>query len=233
MIVEVLPGPEEVARRAAEVMAGAARQAVDRRGRFLVALSGGRTPERMLRLLAEEDLPWDRVHVFQVDERVAPPGHADRNLTGLAAALALRLPPATLHPMPVERADLSSAAARYAAELRGLCGTPPVMDLVHLGLGEDGHTASLFPGDPALSAPGEVAVTAVHNGRRRMTLTRPVLDRARRVVWLVAGAGKARALERLQHADPGIPAGRVRRDRALVLADAEAAPRPGSAGLHS
>jgi len=167
------------------------------------------------------------VHVFQVDERVAPPGHRDRNLTMLRGALLDRVPlrPAAFHPMPVERHDLALAASRYAAELQGLAGVPPVLDLVHLGLGPDGHTASLFPGDPALRAHGDVAVTGVRSGRRRMTLTRPVLDRARRIVWEVVGASKARALERLIHADPGIPAGRVRRERAIVVAD--------EAALHS
>ncbi|MFT3915185.1 MAG: 6-phosphogluconolactonase [Anaeromyxobacteraceae bacterium] len=216
--------PEGVSRRVAAVVAEAAREAVALRGRFLVAFSGGRTPERMLRRLADEDVPWARVHVFQVDERVAPPGHPDRNLSTLRWALLDRVPllPGAAHPMPVERLDLAGAARRYAEALRGLAGAPPALDLVHLGLGEDGHTASLFPGDAALAAAGEVAVTGVRNGRRRMTLTRPVLDGARRIVWEVVGAGKARPLARLLAGDPGIPAGRVRRERALVVADAAA-----------
>jgi 6-phosphogluconolactonase len=224
MKLEVLAGPEQVAARCAQVIADAARDALAVRGRFLVAVSGGRTPERMLQLLAGEELPWERVHLFQVDERVAPREHPDRNLTMLRAALAGRLPAATVHAMPVEGIDLAAGTARYAAELRGLAGTPPVLDLVHLGLGEDGHTASLFPGDAALAAAGDVAVTGIRNGRRRMTLTRPVLGRARRILWQVAGAGKARALERLLAGDPGIPAGRVRREGALVVADEAAAP---------
>lgn len=225
MRVEVVPAAEDVSRRVAAEIAGAAREAVALRGRFLVAFSGGRTPLRMLALLAAEALPWDRVHVFQVDERVAPPGHPDRNLTGLRGALLDRVPllPSAVHAMPVERTALTAAAACYAAELRALAGTPPRLDLVHLGLGEDGHTASLFPGDAALAAAGDVTVTGVRSGRRRMTLTRPVLDGARRIVWEVVGAGKARPLARLLRADPGIPAGRVRRERALVVADAAAA----------
>jgi len=225
MRVEVEPAAEDVSRRVAAVIAGAAREAIALRGRFLLAVSGGRTPLPMLALLAAEDLPWDRVHVFQVDERVAPPGHPDRNLTGLRGALLDRVPllPSAVHAMPVERWGLEAAAARYAAELRALAGTPPRLDLVHLGLGEDGHTASLFPGDAALAAEDDVTVTGVRNGRRRMTLTRPLLDGARQLVWEVVGAGKARPLSRLLRADPGIPAGRIRRERALVVADAAAA----------
>jgi len=224
----VLPDPEALARRAARVIAAEARAAVAARGRFLLAASGGRTPSRMLELLAGEDLPWAAVHLFQVDERVAPPGHPERNLTGLAASLLSRapLPAAGVHAMPVEEGDLEAAAARYAAELEALGGTPAVLDLVQLGLGADGHTASLVPGDPVLDVAGaDVAATGSYQGRRRMTLTYPALDRARLVLWVVAGAGKAEAVARLREGDRDIPAGRVRSDRALLLADAAAAAR--------
>ncbi len=226
MRLEVLPDPEAVARRAARVVAAAARDAVGARGRFLLATSGGATPWRMLRLLAEEDVPWTGVHLFQVDERVAPAGHPDRNLTHLAASLLdhALLPAAQVHAMPVEEADLASAAARYAAELHAVGGTPAVLDLVHLGLGTDGHTASLVPGDPALEVAGaDVALTGAYRGRRRMTLTYPALDRARLVLWVVTGAEKGEALARLRRGDRAIPAGRVQSDRAVVLADAAAA----------
>lgn len=224
----MLPDPEALARRAARVIAAEARAAVAARGRFLLAASGGRTPSRMLELLAGEDLPWAAVHLFQVDERVAPPGHPERNLTGLAASLLSRapLPAAGVHAMPVEEGDLEAAAARYAAELEALGGTPAVLDLVQLGLGADGHTASLVPGDPVLDVTGaDVAATGRYQGRRRMTLTYPALDRARLVLWVVAGAGKAEAVARLREGDRDIPAGRVRSDRALLLADAAAAAR--------
>ncbi len=226
MDVEVLRDPAAVAARAAARIAAEARAAVAARGRFSLAVSGGRTPWLMLRALAAEDVPWEATHLFQVDERVAPAGHGDRNLTGLLEALAgvPRLDPARVHAMPVDDADLDLAAARYAAALRGVAGAPPVLDLVHLGLGADGHTASLVPGDAALAvADAEVAVTGPYQGRRRMTLTFPAIDRARRVLWVVTGAEKAAALARLRAGDRGIPAGRVRADRATVLADVAAA----------
>jgi 6-phosphogluconolactonase len=222
----VLADAESVAARAAELIAQEAATAVAARGRFLLAVSGGRTPWMMLRALADRDLPWPRVHVLQVDERVAPAGHADRNLTQLRASLLARAPlrEDQVHAMPVALADPAEAALRYAATLRSLAGNPVVLDLVHLGLGVDGHTASLVPGDPALEeADAEVAATGVYQGRRRLTLTYPVLDRARRVLWVVTGGDKAAMLARLCAGDAAIPAGRVRQERALVLADRAAA----------
>jgi 6-phosphogluconolactonase len=224
--LEVLADAEAAARRAATVIAAEARDAVAARGRFVVAVSGGRTPWQMLRVLAGEDVPWAGVHVVQVDERVAPAGHADRNLTHLLESLLERAPlrPDQVHPMDVEAPDLEAAAKRYADALSAIAGAPPVIDLVHLGLGVDGHTASLVPRDPVLDAgDADVAVTGAYRGRRRLTLTYPIIDRARRVLWLVTGADKASMLERLQRADRTIPAGRVRQDRALVLADRDAA----------
>lgn len=221
----MLPDAAAAARAAAAEIAAAAREAVAGRGRFVVAVSGGHTPWRMLAALAGLDLPWAGVHVVQVDERVAPDGDPDRNATHLRESLrAAPLPEGHVHLMPVADGDLDAAAGRYAAVLARLAGAPPVLDLVHLGLGPDGHTASLVPGDPALAAADrDVAVTGPYQGRRRMTLTYPVLDRARRILWLVTGADKAPMLRRLLAGDPGIPAGRVRSDRALVFADADAA----------
>ena len=226
MKMEILGDADAVARRAAAIVAEEARAAVAARGRFLVAVSGGRTPWQMLRALAGEQVPWNAVHLFQVDERVAPAGDPDRNLTHIGESLLtrVRLPPGHLHAMPVEERDLASAAARYARELEEMAGAPPVLDLVHLGLGPDGHTASLVPGDPALEVEqASVAVTGAYGGHVRMTLTFPVLDGARRVLWLVTGAEKAPMLARLKAGDRSIPAGRVRRDQALVLADRAAA----------
>ena len=226
MKLEVLADADAVAARAAEFVAAEARAAVAARARFALAVSGGHTPWQMLRALADQQIPWSAVHLFQVDERVAPAGDPDRNLTHIGESLLARvsLPAGHLHAMPVEEQDLGAAAAGYARELARAAGAPPVLDLVHLGLGPDGHTASLVPGDPALAATEEtVAVTGVYQGHRRMTLTFAVLDRARCVLWLVTGADKQPMLARLRAGDRSIPAGRVRRDAALVLADAAAA----------
>ena len=232
MKVEVLADDQAVARRAAAVIAADARQAAAARGRFVMAVSGGHTPWAMLRALAGEDVPWKAVHVMQVDERVAPAGDPDRNLTHLKESLLSHapLPPDQIHAMPVESADLVAAAAAYARTLEQVAGSPPVLDLAHLGMGPDGHTASLVPGDPVLSVTDrDVALTAPYMGRRRMTLTYPVLDRARRILWLVTGSDKAAMFPKLTAGDPSIPAGRIRSDNALVLADPAAAGRgPGA-----
>ena len=224
MKIEVLADAGAAAEAAAALAASEAHAAVAARGRFTFAVSGGSTPWRMLRALAEREVPWTAVHVVQVDERVAPDGDPERNLTHLRESLRAPLPHDQLHAMPVEAPDLEDAAARYAETLREIAGAPPVLDLVHLGLGPDGHTASLVPGDPVLDVQdADVALAGPYQGRRRMTLTVPILDRARRVLWLVTGAEKAEMLVRLLDGDRSIPAGRVRRDRALVLADRRAA----------
>jgi 6-phosphogluconolactonase len=182
----------------------------------------------MLRALAEQDVPWEKVHVFQVDERVAPEGHADRNLTHLRASLLEHapLPAQQIYAMPVEMSDLQAAAAKYAAELEKIAGAPPVLDLVHLGLGPDGHTASLVPRDPVLDVTDrDVAVTGVYQGRNRLTLTYPVINRAHLILWLVTGSEKVPMYKRLLTADQSIPAGRVLQNNAVLLADSAAAER--------
>ena len=226
MKIEIFADADSVAREAAAFIAGEARAAVAERGRFVMAVSGGHTPWVMLQALAEQDVPWRNVHLAEVDERVAPPGDPDRNLTHLHESLLQHapLPPKQIYAMPVESGDLEAAAKEYAATLAKIAGTPPILDLVHLGLGPDGHTASLVPGDPVLQIDdANVAVTGVYQGRRRMTLTYPVLNRSRRVLWLITGAEKVEMLGRLRSADPTIPAGRVNQERALVLADRAAA----------
>ena len=212
--VEAVVDAEAAARRAADLIARAGREAVAARGKFAVALSGGRTPWRMLELLASSDLDWGRARAYQVDERVAPPGSDARNLTHLVLALPLELQ-ASLRPMPVDADDLTAAADRYAADL------PAPLDVVHLGLGPDGHTASLVPGDPVLEvADRPVGLTAgEYQGHRRMTLTYPAINAARRILFLVTGADKREALARLLAGDRGIPAGRVERQRTLIVAD--------------
>ncbi len=224
METRILADAEAVAQEAVKVIAAEARAAVAARGRFIVAVSGGRTPWRMLRLVAGEDLPWTGVHVVQVDERVAPAGDPDRNLTHLRESLGTApLTQDHLHAMPVEQADLEAGARGYARTLEQIGGTPPVIDLLHLGLGPDGHTASLVPDDSVLNVVDkDVAITGVYMKRRRMTLTYPMLNRSRRILWLVTGADKAAMLPRLRAADASIPAGRVSQDQALVLADRSA-----------
>lgn len=226
MNAEILADAKAVAQKAAEIIAKDARDAVVATGKFAIAVSGGYTPWIMLRALAGEKVPWEQVHLFQVDERVAPAGHADRNLTHLRDSLLSRvpMPPSQVYAMPVEAADLEAAAKSYAATLQEIAGSPPVLDLVHLGLGPDGHTASLVPGDSVLNVTdADVALTGPYMGRRRMTLTYPVLNRARRVLWVVTGPDKAVMLPRLRAGDRSIPAGRVAQDYALLLADRAAA----------
>jgi 6-phosphogluconolactonase len=226
MNIEVYSDPDAVAIEAAKLIARAAQEAVSCRGKFVMAVSGGKTPWIMLRALAGEDVPWKGVHVVQVDERVAPEGDPDRNLTHLRESLLQHAPlrPEHIHAMPVEAADLEAACRQYALILKGLAGSQPVLDLVHLGLGPDGHTASLVPADPVLDVKNaDVAVTGIYQNRRRMTLTYPIINRSRRVLWLVTGGEKAETLVRLQAGDPSIPAGRISRDHAVVLADRAAA----------
>jgi 6-phosphogluconolactonase len=224
MRVEVFADAESVAQQAAALIAAEARAAVAARGRFVIAVSGGHTPWVMLRALSGEVVPWQNVYMAQVDERVAPTGDPDRNLTHLRESLQASLRPEQILAMPVESSDLEAAAARYAATLREMAGSPSVLDLVHLGLGPDGHTASLVPGDPVLDVTAtDVALTGIYQGRRRMTLTYPIINRSRRVLWLVTGSEKVEMLGRLRQGDTSIPAGRVRQDQAVVFADKAAA----------
>jgi 6-phosphogluconolactonase len=226
MKIQVLPDSDAVAKTAAKVIAMEAVAAASQRGRFIMAISGGRTPWQMLRALADEPVPWKDVHVVQVDERVAPAGDPDRNLTHLRESLLQHapLPPEQIHAMPVEEDDLEAGAASYAHLLQQIAGSPPVLDLVHLGLGPDGHTASLVPGDPVLDVTDrDVALTGIYQQRKRVTLTYPILNRSRRILWLVTGPDKAQMFARLQRGDASIPAGRVRQEQALVLADSAAA----------
>ena len=226
MRIEVHSDADAAATAGAKFIAAQAREAVAARGRFVMAVSGGRVPWQMFRILANETMPWKDVHIVQVDERVAPAGDQDRNLTHLQQSLLSRvpLPSDQFHAMPMEENDLEAAAASYASLLRQISGSPPVLDLVHLGLGPDGHTASLVPGDPVLEVTDrDVAMTGVYQKRRRMTLTYPVLNHARCILWLVTGSEKAEILQRLVSGDASIPAGRIQRDPAVVLADRAAA----------
>jgi len=228
MQIEVYSDADAVALAAAKLIAKEARNAVAIRGKFVMAVSGGKTPWAMLRDLTKEEVPWKDVHVFQVDERVAPEGDPDRNLTHLRESLLEHAPvrPEQIHAIPVEATNLDAACTRYALTLDEIAGSPPVLDLVHLGLGPDGHTASLVPEDPVLNVKdADVALTGIYQGRRRITLTYPIINRSRRVLWLTTGAEKAGMLVRLQAGDVSIPAGRISKDHAVILADRAAAGR--------
>jgi 6-phosphogluconolactonase len=218
--LEVLADADAVAARGAELVAQRAREVAAEQGSFSIAVSGGRTPWVMFGQLEEHELPWQATQLFQVDERVAPPGSPDRNLTHLIAALSIGAQ-GSLRPMPVDDDDLEAAAASYAEQL------PESLDLVHLGLGPDGHTASLVPGDPVLEVTDRrVALTGgEYQGTRRMTLTYPAIEAAREIIWIVTGAEKREPLAKLLAGDESIPAGRVRpSDGSLVLADEAASP---------
>ncbi len=211
--LEALPDPAAAARRGAELIAAAAREAVGERGGCAIAVSGGTTPLPMFAALADQDVPWDELGIWQVDERIAPRGHEDRNLTHLLASLPRR---ARVHEMPVDGDDdgLDARATTYAS------GLPARFDLVHLGLGDDGHTASLVPGDPVLNVHDrDVAITGMYQGRRRMTLTLPALDEARSVLFLVTGEEKAEPLRKLLARDQTIPAALVQAADQLAIVD--------------
>ncbi len=208
---EIVDDAAHLARRAAEFVAQRAAAAVAHHGNFTFAVSGGHTPWAMFAELANESMPWDRVTVYQVDERIAPDGDPDRNLTHLLAALP---PGVAVEAMPVTDPDVARAVTRYAATI------PSVFNLVHLGLGPDGHTASLVPGDPVLDlTTADVGVTKPYMGHQRMTLTYPALDRASEIVWLISGADKVDPLQRLYARDESIPAARVSTARQMVFAD--------------
>jgi 6-phosphogluconolactonase len=208
---------EEAAHRAADLIVAAGLEALAERDRFSLALSGGKDPWRMVELVSEAGLDWERTTIFQVDERIAPAGDDDRNLTHMVEALPIDLQ-TRIRPMPVTDDDLESAAARYSEEL------PDALDAVHLGLGPDGHTASLVPNDRVLEVTDrKVALTGgEYQDRRRMTVTYPTLAAARNIIWLITGAEKQEPLKRLQAQDPSIPAGRVDPAHATIVADAAA-----------
>ena len=209
------PNDQDLAIAAGEYVLACARHAVKASGRFSIALSGGKTPAAMFAVLASSALPWDRTTIYQVDERVVAPNDPARNLSLLLDAFAMV--PADIRAMPVDDEDLDDAADRYGAEL------PEFFDLVHLGLGPDGHTASLPPGDPVLQVEDRpVALTQPYLGHRRMTLTYPTLDHAHHVLWLVSGADKRHALDLLLRSDPSIPAGRVQARSSLVMSSVAA-----------
>ncbi len=226
--MEVSNTIDETNAKAADWLAMAILESVDARGCCGMAVSGGHSPWPMFSMLAKrEDVPWTKIRLFQVDERIAPEGSDDRNLTHLRARLLSERPElsAGTMPMPVDDADLEAACDRYADLLAQSCGEPPVLDIVHLGLGPDGHTASLVPGDSVLEVTDrDVALTGgLYQERRRMTLTYPCINRSHRIMWQVVGHDKASALDKMLSGSEEVPGGRISTSQAIVFADSEAA----------
>ncbi|MEN9643398.1 MAG: hypothetical protein RL238_67 [Actinomycetota bacterium] len=215
MDLRVAADARGAAEEAAAWTAGQLRNAVQRRGRASLAVSGGSTPAAMFAALAETDVPWRKVTVFQVDERVAPDGDPARN----AALLALFPAAATVVPMDVTATDLHEAARRYAAQL------PDQVDVVHLGLGDDGHTASWPPGDPVVRSAARVDLSGPYRGHVRMTLTPKAVNAARHRLVLAAGPDKAVPLESWLLDAKDLPVGVVRSSGTVVVVDAAAAAR--------
>lgn len=222
MKTEIFPLAEQVAARAAAYLEQVIREALTQQKSFSLAISGGRTPWEMLKILSKVDLPWQRINLFQVDERVAPDGHPERNLTQLFQAIA-GTPMVTqlrIFPMPVTAEDLDAAAKEYAEVLNKVTDGKG-LDLIHLGLGSDGHTASLVPGDEVLAIQNRLVACTQNNyqGRIRMTLTYPLLNAANQILWVVTGSEKKEMVQRLLKQDPRIPAGSIRQENALLLVD--------------
>jgi 6-phosphogluconolactonase len=211
MKVHALPDAEAACREAANFIVARGRQAISAKGRFVLALSGGTSPLPMFAALSAENLQWECVHLFQVDERLVPADSPERNFAGIREHLLAKanIPSGQIYPMPVDLVDPATAAATYAATLRYVLGDAGVLDLVHLGLGADGHTASLLPDDPALEERSDVIVSRHYQGYRRLSLSLHIISAARERLWLVTGKGKERALEALLNGDPTLPAGRV------------------------
>ena len=214
MVTKPVADAEAAAQEAARVIEMTAQAAIAERGKFDFAVSGGHTPWRMLEILSEGSLQWSKTSLFQVDERIAPTGSTERNLTHLVLSLPLMCQ-AAIRPMPVGAKDLETAAQSYEYSL------PERFDLIHLGMGPDGHTASLVPGDPVLEVTDrKVALTdGDYQGTRRMTLTYPVLNEARKVLFLITGDGKEEAFAKLQDGDESIPAGRVTNPNVFTITD--------------
>ena len=222
---EIFSSADQVAFEAAKYLEQRIKETLHVEKKFSMAISGGRTPWEMLKVLSQAELPWTRVNFFQVDERVAPDGHADRNLTQLYQSIAGSTMATTLQifPMPVTAANLDSASQEYAESIHTITEGKG-LDLIHLGMGSDGHTASLVPSDGVLTINDrEVACTEhAYQGRKRMTLTYPLLNSAKHILWIVTGAEKREMVQRLLQQDASIPAGLVSQKNALLMVDNDA-----------
>ncbi len=224
--IEIFPDADSLAARASDALAEAINESIANKGRCTLGLSGGETPAKTFRKLADASVDWTKVDLFQVDERVAPDGHPDRNLTLIQAQLLDNIPGPhpEVHPMSVAVHDLENAVDEYSSLLEELAGSPPMLDVVQLGLGSDGHTASLFPDDSALHVDYKWVVwTNPKHGYLRMTLTFPVLDRARFIAFLIQGADKAQALRDVLAKDASRPAARLTNENVFYFVDEAAA----------
>lgn len=221
MKIHIEQDADQLALEAAAWIGEQARHAISERRMFSIALSGGRGPHGLFEALAREKIDWERVHLFQVDERAAPLESPERNFRAIRSLLVERvsIPCEQLYPMPVAREDLEAAAADYAATLERVLGPGSVLDLVHLGIGEDGHTASLLPGDPASETGAPVIVSMEYEGYRRLSLNYHILSGARQRCWFVTGPAKSEVLPRAVDGDAGIPAGRIERDNTWFFVD--------------
>jgi 6-phosphogluconolactonase len=226
MEIRTFQTAEEVAKEAANYLADRIREQLAKKNFFTMAISGGRTPWEMIKELAKEDLEWEKVFLFQVDERIAPDGHPDRNLTQLFKSIENTKLPTRLNifPMHVIAEDLDLACEEYADYIKSITETGK-LDLVHLGMGADGHTASLIPGDEVLEVQDKTVALTSHpyQGRKRMTLTYPLINQAEKILWIITGEEKAEMLERLLQQDPTIPAGKINQSHAIILTEESAA----------
>lgn len=201
--VEVLSDKAALVQRSLELLLDQLHQAVAERGRFTLALSGGSTPKPLYEALAAQDLPWDKVQVFWGDERYVPPNHPDSNegMTRKAWLDKVPIPAANIHAVPTDEADPATAAQRYEQALQQVfqiqAGEIPAVDVILLGMGDDGHTASLFPHTEALQVVDRLITVGNKDGQPRITFTAPLINRARCVIFMVAGSSKQAALAQI------------------------------------
>ncbi|HAX89995.1 MAG TPA: 6-phosphogluconolactonase [Cyanobacteria bacterium UBA11370] len=206
-IVEVLPDKGALIERSLDLVLAKMQEAIEQRGRCTIALAGGGTPKPLYEAIATQDLPWDKIHVFWGDERYVPPDHPDSN-EGMARRAWLdkvNIPPSNIHPMPTDGASPQDDASKHEAQLQEFFGTAvgefPPFDIILLGIGDDAHTASLFPHTEALHVKDHLVTVGNKDGQPRITFTASLINQAHCVIFLVAGASKQPALAQIFAAD--------------------------------
>jgi 6-phosphogluconolactonase len=202
-IVEVLPDKEALIKRSLEVVLSKIQEAIEKSDRFTIALAGGGTPKPLYEAIATQNLPWEKIHVFWGDERYVPADHPDSN-QGMARNAWLNkvdIPAANIHPMPTEGASPVADAEKHEAQLQEFFGIPagtfPDFDVILLGIGDDAHTASLFPHTDALQVQDQLVTVGNKDGQPRITFTAPLINHAHCVIFLVAGSSKRPALAQI------------------------------------